>query len=245
MLDVLVRKWNTFRRDPATAIEHKFEIPLRWKLHGFWRTKLRIVGTLLLRRADCLRDINAFCSARPGGSYGPDFMDMWYLYKDIRARKPKVVVEFGSGVSTVVFALALEHNCLEGAESGILYSFESDVAWCESTSNSIPKRLRKFVQVKHASPVLSSLADGQAAWQYSTKEFEGPVDYVYVDGPPLTIDQDVSRDILDVEPCLTASARIVFDGRTSTKRTFLHYCQRRYVTRYRALWSNDFVADVV
>src|SRR5262249_3339590 len=58
--------------------------------------------------------------------YAPDWSDLLHIYQLVRRRKPKVVLEFGSGCSTVMFARALADNHADmGGEAPHLYSVET------------------------------------------------------------------------------------------------------------------------
>ncbi len=137
-----------------------------------WR-KLRLlrdnpvgVGRVLLRQVqaawarqrladnDVLEVIRAFVAKRPPNALPPDYADLWFLYRQVKARKPKVVLEFGSGCSTVVLAQALYHIGREAAElRGHLYAVDGEAAWAESTAAALPRHSRTLCTVSY-SPLL-------------------------------------------------------------------------------------------
>jgi Methyltransferase domain len=130
-----------------------------------------------LRSAGALTPLRAFCRARPRGALPPDYTDLWFLYREVRRRRPETLLEFGSGCSTVVLAFALRQN---GA--GNLWSLESDKGWSDATAAALPDSLRPVVTLVHA-PVREDDRDVQG-WSYTNRPAVAP-DLVYLDGPAL------------------------------------------------------------
>lgn len=77
----------------------------------------------------------------------PAWDDLWTLYSTIRQKKPALVLEYGSGVSTILMAQALWEN---GA--GKLISLENAPGWAEVTRSRLPKRLEEVCQLLVAKP---------------------------------------------------------------------------------------------
>lgn len=67
-------------------------------------------------------------SAMTGWSIAPEFG--WWLYNYVLDKKPNKVVELGSGVSTLIMALAMKATGV-----GQVISFESDLAYCQKTED--------------------------------------------------------------------------------------------------------------
>jgi len=72
------------------------------------------------------KDLIKFFSFGDEKKINPEFINLKNLYILIRERKPKHVVEFGSGFSTIAIALALRENKLKDSISGTLYSVEDN-----------------------------------------------------------------------------------------------------------------------
>jgi chaperonin cofactor prefoldin len=116
----------------------------------------------------------------------PDFL--LHLYQHIAAHRPKVVVELGSGVSTLVAAAALAAN----GDDGRLYSLDHDGAYARATSELLSQHgLSHIASVHHAPlgpwqpPHATELGE---EWQwYSVPEAVNALDAInllVVDGPP-------------------------------------------------------------
>lgn len=164
----------TFRPDYSN-LEH------RWALSRIYRNlierdrRLQMLAYWELEKQGVTRVIHSFFRNRPASSFQPDLVDLYYLYAHVREHRPQTIVEFGSGVSTVVMAYALAQN-----GSGNLYAIERSPSWARSTSESIPEDFRKQTQVL-AIPSVEVQVFG-----YSTFRFDSlPVDraeLVYIDG---------------------------------------------------------------
>jgi hypothetical protein len=163
-----------------------------------------------LRSAGALTPLRAFCRARPRGALPPDYTDLWFLYREVRRRRPETLLEFGSGCSTVVLAFALRQN---GA--GHLWSLESDKGWSAATTAALPDSLRPVVTLVHA-PVREDDRDVQG-WSYTNRPAVAP-DLVYLDGPALTRERKVAFDVLDLEPALRPGCVVIVDGRGENVR---------------------------
>lgn len=89
------------------------------------------------------RQVNLeFLSKRPVGSFSPNFSDLWFLYQTVRRKKPSMVIEFGSGCSSVVIAHALADNGREDpSQPGFLYSLDDQRRWADATSAMLPDAL--------------------------------------------------------------------------------------------------------
>jgi hypothetical protein len=87
---------------------------------------------------------------RPAWVYWLDWVDLLNIYTLVRRRKPKVVIEFGSGCSTLMFARALADNEAAGDGSGHLYSIETNARFLRYTESYLPKPLKPLVEMLHS-----------------------------------------------------------------------------------------------
>jgi len=138
---------------------------------------------------DALRQLLKFDLPLPatrGWAASPDFL--LHLYQHIATHRPKVVVELGSGVSTLVAAAALAAN----GDDGRIYSLDHDEAYARATSELLLQHgLSHIASVHHAPlepwqpPRLTKLGK---EWQwYSVPEAVNvldAIDLLVVDGPP-------------------------------------------------------------
>lgn len=120
-----------------------------------------------------------------GWAASPDFLV--YLFDHIVSRRPEVLLELGSGVSTLVTAVALRKN-----GKGHLHSVEHQVEHLKRTNAMLRYHgLDKFVTLLHA-PLVSWRPDKPTSlgdhWQwYDIPESIGslgPIVMLVVDGPP-------------------------------------------------------------
>ena len=109
----------------------------------------------------------------------PDFSKK--ISELILDRKPRVIVELGSGVSTLVSAYCLKLN-----DSGKIYSFDHLKEFTDRTQATITEhKLEAFVSVQTAPLEPLKIDDREYSW-YSLDYFKnvGPIDMLIVDGPP-------------------------------------------------------------
>ena len=96
-------------------------------------------------------------------------------------RKPQVVVELGSGLSTIWIA-----RILEIIGSGKLISIDHDASFADKTFENIKKsKLENFVEIRVCELENQSWNEGTENW-YSKAIFKGieTIDLLIVDGPP-------------------------------------------------------------
>jgi hypothetical protein len=114
-----------------------------------------------------------------GWAASPDFL--LTLYRTIREHRPELVVEVGSGVSTLVTAYALQQN-----GSGRLVSLDHDPDFAERTRHTLALHgVAGGVEVRDAPLEPTRIGDGE--WQWHPQEaFQDlrAIELLVVDGPP-------------------------------------------------------------
>lgn len=110
------------------------------------------------------------------------------LHNYITNVKPNIIVEFGSGASTLVIADALSQN-----GKGILYSIEHSVHYGEQTQTLLDDQsLNQYVDLRvkpleswQGEHLNSADAETESKW-YAKSSLEGidNIELVWVDGPP-------------------------------------------------------------
>lgn len=113
-------------------------------------------------------------------STGVSWSDFWELYRTVRKRKPKSILECGSGASTLVLTFALMENEKEGFP-GTVTSMEEVEEYMKMSTELLPVYLHKYVDF-----VLSPRIDdyyeifrGVRYRDIPEKEY----DFVFIDGP--------------------------------------------------------------
>jgi hypothetical protein len=207
---------------------------LLWYVHraqNIAEKPLRRLGTVWARRQLAPRGLLALLTNRPATAYPPDVVDLWFLYRQVRARKSRCVLEFGAGCSTVILAQALADN----RNGGRLYSVDTVPYWAETTWARMPPHLQTLATVT-SSELASVTIGGDRVLRHVQLPNVTP-DFVYVDGPDFQdfshlADVPAACDVLDLEPNLPSNVYIVIDGRARNTQ-FLkdhlrgRYCQRR------------------
>lgn len=178
---------------------------MRSRLYTFLRGRLEASGEKNLAS----RGLLGFLAKRPDGAIGPEFSDLWFLYKETRRLQPSLILEFGSGCSTVVLARALMKNAQEGS-TGRVISLDAEERWAKATTAMLPPQARKFAEVVHAPTVRTTEGD------FVEVRHEGLPDaspgLVYLDGPHIA-PGEVAVDLLVMEDRLAPSCVVVVDGR--------------------------------
>ena len=178
-----------------------------------------------------------FLSLRPNHAYEPDFSDFWFLYKTVRRRKPRVVLEFGSGGSTVVIARALLDNKIQSPEcAGYLYSIDDQEYWANTTRSMIPPELKEICEVIHV-PTVELDWDGHPTFRHSRLPVFTP-DLIYLDGPTLRKDRKIAVDVLEMEPKFQPGFLLIIDGRTANSEFLKDYLTKPYACKERTLYNN-------
>jgi hypothetical protein len=181
-----------------------------------------------LRRRGYLR----FFALRPPNAFPPHFTDLWQLYRLVRHRRPRVILEFGSGCSTVILAQALYDNAqANGQTAGRVYSVDAERYWANVTRQTIPEHLRPLCEVSHSPLAVVPLAE-TLAFRHQDVPDVTP-DFIYLDGPALTPAVSVSTDPLDLEERFPRRFFMVVDGRHQN----VEFLRRRFRRHYRVTRS--------
>jgi hypothetical protein len=99
------------------------------------------------------------------------------IYRLITTLKPRAVVEFGVGFSTLVIALALSR-----IGQGRCYTVDCDPRWLDNTRVKLAAVNLQSCVTLHHSTARAHLIDGQLCALYDVLPNVSP-DFIYVDGP--------------------------------------------------------------
>jgi len=114
-----------------------------------------------------------------GWAISPDFANL--IIKVLAERRPRTVLELGSGISTLIVG-----HWLKGAGSGRLIALEHDRAFASKTqADLVSHGVQEFASVCNAAITRQQLGDGNWLW-YETAALDQltSIDVVIVDGPP-------------------------------------------------------------
>lgn len=136
-------------------------------------------------------------------AFRPKYDDLIRLWDLVRTNRPSLILEYGSGCSTLVMAAALLENRKEGRGEGEMLSIEGYDKWRAHTESHLTEAEREFVELREMHPevvtrCLKINKDGADIW-YSIQEGndveQGIVglvypelqqlspDLIYLDGP--------------------------------------------------------------
>jgi hypothetical protein len=188
----------------------------------------RAVDNYLGRRR--LRSLGhtALFDRRPPEAKPPIWGDLWYLYSLTRSRKPAVVLEFGSGCSTIILAQAMHDNAREDQPARFV-SVEGDERWADVTRTSMPDHLAPAVELV-ATPAVPDDLGGVPVWRYRNVPDVTP-DLIYLDGPSLSPERRAAVDVLDIEERLRPGTCLVVDGRARNVELLARAFLRRWIWR--------------
>ena len=119
--------------------------------------------------------------ATRGWAASPDFLLV--IARAVQEWRPKVIVECGSGGSTVVLA-----HCARRNGDGHVYSLDHDPAFAAATRRELERHgLQDFATVIDAPLTEHRIGDRDWPW-YAVEALPGdPIDMLIVDGPPLPV----------------------------------------------------------
>ena len=114
-----------------------------------------------------------------GWAISPDFANI--VISAIFDHKPKLILECGSGVSTILMSY-----CLKRLEQSHIWSLDHDKEFADNTRKYLKiHKLDNMATVIHA-PLKEKLLKGKSWFWYDTSGIEdiGPFDLFIIDGPP-------------------------------------------------------------
>lgn len=129
-----------------------------------------------------------------------------FLAETVAARQPATVVEYGSGVSTLVIAAALKR--LGGSRRFV--SYDHHAGFAEQTRRRLAE-LGLSADVR-AVPLTDSAAQGYPGKFYASADLPGEIDLLVIDGPPAWLTAGTRGAAAPVAfPMLAAGGLVVLD----------------------------------
>jgi len=126
------------------------------------------------------KDIYKYFVSGDTSEHKPEFIDLKNIFELITSRKPKCVLEFGLGFSTICIALALRENEKNGF-FGQLYSVDAEKSWIKNTEDKFSPELKKYVTFHYSSCSVSTF-NGQLVSHFDNLPNISP-NFIYLDGP--------------------------------------------------------------
>ncbi len=172
-------------------------------------------------------------SKRPKGALPPVCEDLEFLYDYVTENDPCVVLEFGSGCSTVVMAEAMR------TKTGLdLWSFDNEREWLWETQKMISKDVEHIVSLHFAMPYIVYF-DKTPTFQYFWGDAVAITpDFIYLDGPELTKDIKITADPLYYEHKMYPGSTIIVDGREENVEFLKKHLLRKWAFRHENIGDN-------
>lgn len=218
-------------------------------------------GYFYSQKLNELLEVESYSRPRPPGPndtylqegaepFGPDCADLSRLHALITKRKVLTVLEFGSGLSTLVMAHALSKNhglysdkinLIRRQNPFHIYTLEADEKYAVVTSE-ICAQYGERVSVLQSDAMREDFR-GMVAGRYNQVPSICP-DLIYIDGPSpysyLESDEEylsfrspditnITTDLLKLEPCLLPGTVVVFDGMTNNARFNYRHLSRNWL----------------
>lgn len=185
------------------------------------------------------------------GEHKPVWVDLAVLHRLVRRMKPRAVIEFGIGYSTLVLAhaLCLNHRDAGDADDAMprLHSIDASQRWIDNAMQKLPQHLKPYVDTHHCR-VEACEREGELCHLYERLPDVNP-GLIYLDGPSnLDVQGEVrglrftdgmgarlrpvlSADVLLYESALAAGTKVVVDGRVANTRFLRRHLKRRWSIR--------------
>jgi len=202
-------------------------------MEGYPEHPCYFIGRLFLH----LLGLGKWERSRPQFALNPQFQDLWFLYWLVRQRRPKYILEYGIGHSTVVMALACFHN-----GGGGVQCLDAEKDWVRSVMGDLPPELTDYVGAMH-SPVIERRLEGRLVLQHLRVPDMVP-DMIYVDSPDLHKGEgphfDGIVDPLYLEPKLKPGCAMIIDGRPRQCMMLMQELRRPWSFGIRKRWESSF-----
>jgi hypothetical protein len=191
--------------------------------------------------------------------FPPQLYDLYHLHRQVRRRRPAVVLEFGVGFSTLVIAHALARTHEDARRSagaraapGCLWSVDTSARWIENARAKLPPDLQAFVRFRQ-SAARACLWEGELCHLFETLPDVVPA-LLYLDGPdPAEVQGDVHglrfgdeggarRAVVSADPVLFESTVqpgfvLIVDGRQRNVEFLRRHLRRRYRFERNTVWD--------
>lgn len=163
-------------------------------------------------------------------------VDLLNLYWTVRRRKPRIILEFGIGDSTIFMAEALKRN-----GSGTIIAIEANKQWLNHFHSRLPEHLSSFVMTQF-SELEATTYKGEPCHRYVDAPTVKP-DLMYLDGPdPRDVPgwpedgHPIAADPLYLEPSFPPGFRLIVDTRLKN----CEFLERHFTRKYRKHYDDIF-----
>jgi hypothetical protein len=224
---------------------HRLVLEVAWNLRrlqvSFLRKRLFTRSLRYFRDAGIapLAERRITGETAPLEELGDKISDLARLHRLVLKKRARRVLEFGSGLSTVVMADAVAKVSKATGREGRIHAVEGSPEWAGMVRDAVPENLKPYVEVT-ASPVETTLVNGELCHVFRELPDVNP-DFLYLDGPAreqiegsvrgLSFSEGcpiVAADPLFYESRLYPGFMMVVDGRTANTLFLRRNLKRRY-----------------
>ena len=114
-------------------------------------------------------------------SCGANFSDYYELYNYIIKKKPKYILECGSGITSYVIAKALHYNLIKSEVKGLCISMEELPSYHEDIKNNFPKELKQFINFNLSERIKKHYSFYCGVGYKAIPKYD--YEFVFIDGP--------------------------------------------------------------
>ena len=191
------------------------------------------------RRMERLGFTNHYLRGKlPSKSIVPDWADLWNIYKLIRERKPRVIVELGGGCSTIMIGQALHENATKDGAEGKLYSLDMSEFWLSQTRSYLPEFMEPYCELSVGEVEAVDMEGDRVT---VVKNFpRTDINFLYVDGG-LVPGIHIGADAVVLEEAAPPDYSILIDGRVATVNFIRSYLKRKYRDQSNAIHHWTFL----
>lgn len=192
--------------------------------------------------------------------YPPNYQDLYSLYSKVLSSRSLAILEFGSGWSTLILAIALQENKNRDLEvaSSIrhpnlyqLMTIDCEHRFMEIALQRLPQDLTIKIHAVETKAYMSVVNDQICTLYLNLPPFTA--DFIYLDGPDCGANQvlgeingfsirygdesktyglPMSADLIRLEPHLWPATTIVTDGRGANARFLKNNFRRNWLYQY-------------
>lgn len=161
------------------------------------------------------QEIRTFLEKVVSPSTGCQYSDYWLLYSYVVKYKPREILELGSGISTVILAIAAKENGVSK-----ITSMDESEHYLSETKRVLPSSLSSYVSL-HYSPS-ESYAYGPFTGVVYANVPKKNYDLIFVDGPQYDPHTTFDADIVKIAQEQEHEFTYIVDSRTGSCFLYHH-----------------------
>lgn len=149
---------------------------------------------------------------------GASYSDYFQLFDYVMKNKPRYILECGGGISTFIFAKALEKISYETSVNHLLISMEETLEYHEDIKQNFPAELKKFVNFVHSPRVEKKYMFYCGVGYKDIPNYD--YEFVFIDGPdnisPVDNIRKFNFDLITAIQISSKSIDAIIDTRLAT-----------------------------